>query len=166
MQEAAEAVATLDPLGSDVGWGASVGRSATPLRAVLHRARQPTRVHLAGCTPNPSGAWVLQQARNLSFTNLLERKRFLIHDRDSKFTSAFDELFCREGSRSSTRRCERRRRTPTLSDSSAPSAMSVSTGSLSSAADISNMSYGSTSSTTTTSAPTVDSRLLSSNPRN
>jgi hypothetical protein len=55
------------------------------------------RVHLAGCTPNPSGAWVLQQARNLSFTNLLERKRFLIHDRDSKFTAAFDELFCSEG---------------------------------------------------------------------
>jgi putative transposase len=55
------------------------------------------RVHLAGCTPNPSGAWVLQQARNLSFTNLLERKRFVIHDRDSKFTSAFDEPFCSEG---------------------------------------------------------------------
>jgi putative transposase len=28
------------------------------------------RVHLAGCTTNPSGAWVVQQARNLSFTNL------------------------------------------------------------------------------------------------
>ncbi len=55
------------------------------------------RVHLAGCTPNPSGAWVVQQARNLSFTNLLERTRFLIHDRDSKFTAAFDELFRSEG---------------------------------------------------------------------
>jgi hypothetical protein len=31
------------------------------------------RVHLAGCTANPSGAWVAQQARNLSFTGLLER---------------------------------------------------------------------------------------------
>jgi hypothetical protein len=96
MQEAAEAVATLDPLGSDVGWGASVGRSATPLRAVLHRARQPARpprrLHaepIRGLGP--------PKARNLSFTNLLERKRFLIHDRDSKFTSAFDELFCSEG---------------------------------------------------------------------
>jgi putative transposase len=55
------------------------------------------RVHLAGCTPNPSGAWVVQQACNLSFTTLLERTRFLIHDRDSKFTAAFDELFRSEG---------------------------------------------------------------------
>ena len=57
------------------------------------------RVHFAGCTPNPSGAWVVQQARNLSFTNVLERTRFLIHDRDSKFTAAFDELFRSEGIR-------------------------------------------------------------------
>jgi hypothetical protein len=54
------------------------------------------RVHLAG-TPNPSGAWVVQQARNLSFTNLFERMRFLIHDRDSKFTASFDEVFRSEG---------------------------------------------------------------------
>jgi putative transposase len=55
------------------------------------------RVHFAGCTSNPSGGWVVQQARNLSFTNVLERMRFLIHDRDSKFTAAFDELFRSEG---------------------------------------------------------------------
>ena len=55
------------------------------------------RVHLAGCTTNPTGAWVVQQARNLSFTNVLERMRFLIHDRDSKFTAAFDEVFRSEG---------------------------------------------------------------------
>jgi putative transposase len=55
------------------------------------------RVHFAGCTSNPSGAWVVQQARNLSFTNLFERTRFLIHDRDSKFTTAFDEVFRSEG---------------------------------------------------------------------
>jgi putative transposase len=55
------------------------------------------RVHFAGCTTNPSGPWVLQQARNLSFTNVLERMRFLIHDRDSKFTAAFDEVFRSEG---------------------------------------------------------------------
>jgi len=51
------------------------------------------RVHLAGCTTNPTGGWVTQQARNLSFTGLLERMRFLIHDRDSKFSGAFDEVF-------------------------------------------------------------------------
>jgi transposase InsO family protein len=55
------------------------------------------RVHLAGCTTNPSGAWVTQQARNLSFTGLFERVRFLIHDRDSKFSGTFDEIFRSEG---------------------------------------------------------------------
>jgi transposase InsO family protein len=55
------------------------------------------RVQLAGCTTNPSGAWVIQQARNLSFTGVFERMRFLIHDRDSKFSGAFDEVFRSEG---------------------------------------------------------------------
>ncbi len=54
-------------------------------------------VHLAGCTTNPTGGWVTQQARNLSFSGVFERMRFLIHDRDSKFTSAFDEVFGSEG---------------------------------------------------------------------
>ncbi len=55
------------------------------------------RVHFAGCTTNPSGPWVLQQARNLSFTGLFERIRFLIHDCDSKFTASFNEVFRSEG---------------------------------------------------------------------
>jgi putative transposase len=55
------------------------------------------RVHLAGCTAKPSGAWVTQQARNLGFTGLFERVRFLIHDHDSKFAAAFDEVFRSEG---------------------------------------------------------------------
>jgi putative transposase len=59
------------------------------------------RVHLAGGTANPTGFWVTQQARNLSFsfTGLHERMRFLIHDRDSKFTAAFDDIFGGEGVR-------------------------------------------------------------------
>ena len=57
------------------------------------------RVHLAGCTTNPTVAWVTQQARNLSFTGLFDRMRFLIHDRDSKFTATFDEVFRSEGIR-------------------------------------------------------------------
>ena len=56
------------------------------------------RVHFAGCTTNPTGAWVVQQARNLSFTGLFERMRFLIHDRDSKFTACFDEGSAAKGS--------------------------------------------------------------------
>jgi putative transposase len=40
---------------------------------------------------------VTQQARNLSFTGIFERMRFLIHDHDSKFSGAFDEVFRGEG---------------------------------------------------------------------
>lgn len=59
------------------------------------------RVHLAGCTRNPNGAWVAQQARQLSWS-LAERGsplRFLIRDRDTKFNGAFDEVFRSEGIR-------------------------------------------------------------------
>jgi transposase len=53
------------------------------------------RVHLAGVTANPNGAWVAQQARNLIMTlaEQEQRPRFLIRDRDRKFTAAFDEVF-------------------------------------------------------------------------
>ena len=57
------------------------------------------RVHLAGCTPNPDGVWTVQQARQLAWS-LPERSgpiRFLIHDRDSKFSQAFDDVFRSEG---------------------------------------------------------------------
>jgi putative transposase len=57
------------------------------------------RVHIAGCTPNPSAAWVVQQARQLSWTfaERAEPLRFLIRDRDQKFTDRFDEVFRSEG---------------------------------------------------------------------
>lgn len=57
------------------------------------------RVHLAGCTPTPSAPWVTQQARQLTWT-LAERSepvRFLIRDRDQKFTDRFDEVFRGDG---------------------------------------------------------------------
>jgi hypothetical protein len=57
------------------------------------------RVHLAGCTGNPDGGWAVQQARQFAWS-LPERAtpmRFLIHDRDSKFTRAYDEVFTSEG---------------------------------------------------------------------
>jgi putative transposase len=57
------------------------------------------RVHLTGCTPNPTGLWVTQQARHLTWTlgGRAEPVRFLIRDRDQKFTSAFDGVFRSEG---------------------------------------------------------------------
>ena len=56
-------------------------------------------VHLAGCTENPSGVWVAQQAREhvWSLTERASPLRFLIHDRDTKFTDAFHEAFRTEG---------------------------------------------------------------------
>jgi putative transposase len=59
------------------------------------------RVRIAGITANPDGAWVTQQARNLVMRLDDERVpvRFLIRDRDSKFTASFDEVFRSEGIR-------------------------------------------------------------------
>ncbi len=59
------------------------------------------RVHLAGITTNPNGRWVTQQARNLLMQLDDEdvRPRFLVRDRDSKFTRDFDEVFRLEGIR-------------------------------------------------------------------
>ncbi len=58
------------------------------------------RIEYLACTTNPDGAWVGQQARNL-IMELSEqhRFRFLIHDRDTKFSHAFDEVFRTEGIR-------------------------------------------------------------------
>lgn len=57
------------------------------------------RVHLAGCTTHPDTAWVTQQARQFvwQLDESRTRMRFLIHDRDSKFTTSFDQVFGSEG---------------------------------------------------------------------
>ena len=88
------------------------------------------RLHLAGVTAHPTGAWVVQQARNLAVDlgDHLGTLRFLIHDRDLVFTAAFGEVFKAEGLRIITTLPRTPRRTPSASASSGPSAASCWTG--------------------------------------
>jgi putative transposase len=52
-------------------------------------------VYLAGVTDHPTGVWVAQQARNLviSLGDQAAMWKFLIRDRDAKFTRAFDDVW-------------------------------------------------------------------------
>jgi hypothetical protein len=61
---------------------------------IVHGGR---RVCFGGCTANPTGAWVTQQARNRGLDFSDQRLRFLIRDRDSKYTPCFDESSAARG---------------------------------------------------------------------
>ena len=53
------------------------------------------KLHVTGVTANPTGGWVAQQARNLAIDlgERLEELRFLVRDRDTKYTTMFDAVF-------------------------------------------------------------------------
>jgi putative transposase len=57
------------------------------------------RLRITTSTANPDAIFCTQQARNLAMAGELEHLSFLIRDRDSKFTRAFDEIFVSEGVR-------------------------------------------------------------------
>ena len=57
------------------------------------------RVHLAGVTAHPNGAWVTQQARNLlvALGERGRRLRFVLRDHDARLSRSLDDVFCAEG---------------------------------------------------------------------
>lgn len=68
------------------------------LIAVEHGSR---RAHLLGVTVHPTGAWTTQAARNLlmDLANRASTITFLLRDRHSRFTTAFDTVFTADGIR-------------------------------------------------------------------
>jgi transposase InsO family protein len=74
------------------------GTTAYVLAVIEHATR---RIRIVGVTAHPDSAWVTQQARNLlmDLDQRAESIKFLLRDRDTKFTAAFDALFTAVGIR-------------------------------------------------------------------
>jgi len=70
-----------------------------PLWVLFFIELSTRRVHVAGATDHPDSAWVTQQGRNLGIEDRLGGVRFLLRDRDAKFSGPFDEVFASQGIR-------------------------------------------------------------------
>jgi putative transposase len=88
------------------------------------------RVAYFACTSKPDTSWMIQQARNLlmDLDKRGPRERFLIHDRDAKFSRAFDGIFRSEGIEIVRTPIQAPYANATLSAGSAACAESASTG--------------------------------------
>ena len=86
-------------------------------------------VHLLGVTANPSGPRVTQAGRNFcaELEDAGRRVRFLVRDRDTKFTATFDNVFASIGAETILTPYAPRKRTPLPNAGCAPSAKTAST---------------------------------------
>ncbi len=74
------------------------GTTAYVLAVIEHATR---RIRILGVTAHPSNAWVTQMGRNLlmDLDQRAESIKFLLRERDTKFTAAWDAVFTAAGSR-------------------------------------------------------------------
>jgi putative transposase len=74
------------------------GTSAYVLAVIEHATR---RIRILGVTDHPTNAWATQMARNLlmDLGGQVDSIKFLLRDRDTKFTTAFDAVFTSAGIR-------------------------------------------------------------------
>jgi putative transposase len=70
----------------------ALGNRLYALAFLEHATR---RLHITGVTAHPSRSWAAQQARNLAadLDTRLDSLRFLLRDRDDKYSPAFDAIF-------------------------------------------------------------------------
>jgi putative transposase len=75
------------------------GRTRAHVLAVIEHAAR--RIRILGVTPHPTGEWTAQQARNLlmDLGEQTQRVKFMIRDRGSNFTAAFDAVLADAGIR-------------------------------------------------------------------